>query len=340
MSNILLVDGDNLLTIGFHGRKNYYHNGNHIGGLYHFIDTLKRSFGAFNLDKICVFWDGKQGSLSRKKIYHLYKENRRERIRTEEEIQSYQYQRDRVKQYLEELYVRQAEFEYCESDDCIAFYSQNSPKEKKFIYSSDRDLMQLVTDNVSLYNPSHQKVYKKNDVVEYDKEQIIVENVKLVKILCGDPSDNIYGIRNLGLKRLISLFPQIKDTKLTLSEVREMGNKLFEEDKDNKLIQNFLTGVTKLGVFGDEFFQINNQIVSLDEPILTEEAKDGIFSLINENLDTEGRSYKNAMRMMNDDGIFKLLPKGDDALVNFLNPFLRLTRIEKNKQIVKFKIKK
>lgn len=340
MSNILLVDGDNLLTIGFHGRKNYFHNGKHIGGLYHFIDTLKRSFEAFNLDKICVFWDGKQGSLSRKKIYHLYKENRRERIRTEEEIQSYQYQRDRIKQYLEELYVRQAEFEYCESDDCIAFYSQNSPKEKKFIYSSDRDLMQLVTDNVALYNPSHQKVYKKNDVVEYDKEYIIVENVKLVKILCGDPSDNIYGIRNLGLKRLISLFPQIKDTKLTLSEVREMGNKLFEQDKDNKLIQNFLTGVTKLGVFGDEFFQINNQIVSLDDPILTEEAKEGIFSLINENLDTEGRSYKNAMRMMNDDGVFKFLPKGDDGLVNFLNPFLRLTRIEKNKQIVKFKIKK
>ena len=213
MSNVLLVDGDNLLTIGFHGLKNHYYKGKHIGGLYHFINTLKKSFGAFNLDKICVFWDGKDGSLSRRKIYHLYKENRRERIKTDEEIHSYQHQRDRIKQYLEELYVRQVEFEYCESDDCIAFYSQNSPKEKKFIYSSDRDLMQLVTDNVTLYNPSHQKIYNKNDIVEYDKEHIIVENVKLVKILCGDPSDNIYGIRNLGLKRLISMFPQIKDTK-------------------------------------------------------------------------------------------------------------------------------
>ena len=38
--------------------------------------------------------------------------------------------------------------------------------------------------------------------------------------------------------------------------------------------------------------------------------------------------------MMNDDGVFKFLPKGDDGLVNFLNPFLRLTRIEKNKQII------
>ena len=340
MSNVLLVDGDNLLTIGFHGLKNYYYKGKHIGGLYHFINTLKRCFDAFKLDKICVFWDGKDGSLSRKKIYHLYKENRRTRIKTEEEIQSYQYQRERLKQYLEELYIRQGEFEYCESDDCIAFYTQNSPKEKKFIFSSDRDLMQLISENVSLYNPAHQKVYNSNDLVEYDKENIIVENVKLVKILCGDPSDNIYGIRNLGLKRLISLFPEIRDKKLTLSEVREMGNVLFQQDKENKLIQNFLTGVTKLGVFGDEFFDINNQIVSLDEPILTEQAKQDIISLINENLDSEGRSYKNTMKMMMEDGIFTLLPKGEDAWINFLNPFLRLTRIEKNKQIIKFKIKK
>lgn len=340
MSNVLLVDGDNLLTIGFHGLKNHYYKGKHIGGIYHFINTLRRCFEAFKLDKICVFWDGKDGSLSRKKIYHLYKENRRTRIKTEEEIQSYQYQRERLKQYLEELYIRQGEFEYCESDDCIAFYTQNSPKEKKFIFSSDRDLMQLISENVSLYNPAHQKVYNSNDLVEYDKENIIVENVKLVKILCGDPSDNIYGIRNLGLKRLISLFPEIRDKKLTLSEVREMGNVLFQQDKENKLIQNFLTGVTKLGVFGDEFFDINNQIVSLDEPILTEQAKQDIISLINENLDSEGRSYKNTMKMMMEDGIFTLLPKGEDAWINFLNPFLRLTRIEKNKQIIKFKIKK
>lgn len=340
MSNVLLVDGDNLLTIGFHGLKTYYHNDKQIGGIFHFINTLSRSFDAFNLNKIVVFWDGKDGSLSRKKIYHLYKENRRERIKTEEEIHSYQYQRDRIKQYLEELYVRQGEFEYCESDDCIAYYSQNSPKEKKIIYSSDRDLMQLVNENVSLYNPSHQKVYHANDVIEYDKEKIIVENVKLVKILCGDPSDNIYGIRNLGLKRLISMFPEIQDKKLTLEEVREMGNALFEKDKENKLIQNFLTGVTKLGVFGEEFFVINNEIVSLDNPIITEDAKQGVLNLINDSLDTEGRSYKNMMKMMTEDGIFTLLPKRDDAWLKFLNPFLRLTTIEKNKKIVKFKIKK
>ena len=273
MSNVLLVDGDNLLTIGFYGQKNRFYKGRHIGGLFHFIDTLRRSFETYRLDKICVFWDGKEGSQSRKKIYHHYKENRKQRNRTEEEINSYQYQRNRIKQYLEELYVRQAEFEYCESDDCIAFYTQTSPNEKKIVYSSDRDLVQLINDNVVLYNPSHRRLYSKNEIMPYDHEEVLIENVKLVKILCGDPSDNIFGIKNLGIKRLITLFPEIKTKELSLQEVRNQCDLLFQSDKENKLIQNFITGVTKLGVFGDEFFEINNKMVCLDDPILTEEAK-------------------------------------------------------------------
>lgn len=340
MSNTLLVDGDNLLTIGFYGQKNRFYKGRHIGGLFHFVDTLRRSFETYRLDKICVFWDGKEGSQSRKKIYHHYKENRKQRNRTEEEINSYQYQRNRVKQYLEELYVRQAEFEYCESDDCIAFYAQTSPNEKKIVYSSDRDLVQLINDNVVLYNPSHRRLYSKNEIMPYDHEEVLIENVKLVKILCGDPSDNIFGIKNLGIKRLITLFPEIKTKELSLQEVRNQCDLLFQSDKENKLIQNFLTGVTKLGVFGDEFFEINNKMVCLDEPILTEEAKTGIFSLIKENMDSEGRSYKNVMKFMQEDGFFSLIAKSDDGMVNFLNPFLRLTRKEKNNKIIKFNIKK
>jgi hypothetical protein len=91
-------------------------------------------------------------------------------------------------------------------------------------------------------------------------------------------------------------------------------------------------------VFGEEFFQVNKRIVSLEEPFLTDEAKENIDLLINDVLDPEGRSYKNMMKMMTEDGIFNLLPKSDDAWTNFLNPFLRLTRKEKNKKkIIKVK---
>jgi hypothetical protein len=102
-------------------------------------------------------------------------------------------------------------------------------------------------------------------------------------------------------------------------------------------LKNILTGVTKHGVFGEEFYDINSRIVSLSEPFITDEAKENITALINEKLDPEGRSYKNTMKMMMEDGLFQVLPKSDDAWTNFLNPFLRLTRKEKNKRTIKIK---
>lgn len=335
--SVLLVDGDNLLTIGFYGVKNYFYKGQHIGGIYHFLNTLRRTFEIYHLDKIVVFWDGLEGSQTRKKIYVHYKENRKSRLRSEEEVNSYGYQRERVKQYLEELFVRQGEYEYCETDDCIAYYTQNSPNESKIIYSSDGDLTQLVSDTTQIYNPSHGKLYKQKDTIVYDHEQILIENVKMVKMMCGDSSDNIAGIRGMGVKRFLSLFPELKTEQLSIEQIKDKCNILFEQDKNNKLIANLLTGVTKHGVFGEEFFDVNSRIVSLDNPFLTDEAKENINLLISENLDPEGRSYKNTMKMMMEDGLFNVLPKSDDAWIKFLNPFLRLTRKEKNKRIIKIK---
>jgi 5'-3' exonuclease len=337
MSNVLLVDGDNLLTIGFFGLKNHFYKGEHIGGIYHFINTLRRTIEIHHLDKIVVFWDGQDGSTTRKRFYHQYKENRKSRIRSEEELHSYGKQRNRIKQYLEELFVRQGEYEFCESDDSIAYYVQNSPKENKIIFSSDGDLTQLVSENTKLYNPSHSKIYQPNDMFVYDHEQILIQNIKLVKMICGDPSDNIAGIKNLGVRRLITLVPEIKTQEISIDFILERFNNLFEEDNDNRLVKNLLTGVTKYGILGEEFFDVNSRIVSLENPFLTDEARESIGSLINDLIDPEGRSYKNTMKMMMEDGIFLLLPKSDDAWINFLNPFLRLTRKEKNKKLIKIK---
>ena len=320
--SVLLVDGDNLLTIGYYGAKNVFYKGTHIGGIYHFLNTLRRSFEQYQLDKIVVFWDGLEGSQCRRKIYSHYKENRRQRVRTEEDLQSYLYQRDRIKQYLEEVYVRQGEFEYCETDDNIAYYTQNSPNESIIVYSSDGDLTQLVSDNTQIYNPSHGKLYKQNDSIVYDHEEILIENVKLVKMLCGDSSDNIAGIKGMGIKRFLSIFPELKTEHLSIEQIKDKTNEMFLQDKHNKLLANLLTGVTKHGVFGEEFFDVNSRIVSLDSPFLTDEAKENVDLLINEKLDQEGRSYKNAMKMMTEDGLFNVLPKSDDAWIKFLNPFL------------------
>ena len=77
MKKTLLIDGNNLFKIGFHGVKDYFHNGNHIGGLFHFINTLRKFIDEHNFDKVIVFWDGEESRSQREVLYPKYKMNRR-----------------------------------------------------------------------------------------------------------------------------------------------------------------------------------------------------------------------------------------------------------------------
>ena len=335
MQTTLLVDGDNLLTIGFYGLKNHFYKGVHIGAIFHFLNTLRRTFELYHLDKIVVFWDGDDSGSQRRAIYPFYKGDRKGKSKTDEEIANYDYQRNRVKQYLEEIYARQGEYKNCETDDTVAFYTQNSPNEKKIIFSSDGDLTQLVSANVQLYNPAHHKLYNPKDTIEFEHETVLIENVGVIKMICGDKSDSITGIKGMGITTFKKLFPEVVSQKLTIDYVRQKSRYLMEQENDTKVLQNLLNGETKFGVLGEDFFEINHKIIDLSVPFLTDEARDGVISLINDDLDTEGRSYKNTMKMMMEDGIFTALPKSDDAWLKFLTPFLKLTRKEKNKHLIR-----
>ena len=65
--------------------------------------------------------------------------------------------------------------------------------------------------------------------------------------------------------------------------------------------------------------------------LINQEGKEMVDSYYSESLDPDGRGYKNLIRMMMEDGLFKYLPKQDDSWVYFLKPFLKLTRKEKSK---------
>jgi 5'-3' exonuclease len=156
-------------------------------------------------------------------------------------------------------------------------------------------------------------------------------NVKTVKILTGDSSDNIDGIFYLGEKTLVKLFPELLEELVQLPYILSTSTNLLKEEKGNVALQNLLSGKTKEGIFGDEFFVINQKLVDLDEPLLSDEDKELVRLYYTESMDPDGRGHRNLIRMMMEDGFFKYLPKGDDAWVSFLKPFLKLTRKEKSK---------
>ena len=328
MTKTLLVDGNNLVKIGFHGVKDYYHNGKHIGALWHFVNTIRRFIDEQNFDKVVVMWDGDDNSSARKLIYPQYKENRRDRD-NEYKLDSFTEQKERIKQYLEDCYIRQINVDNNEADDLIAYYCQISENEQKTIYSGDKDLTQLISDKVSVYYPRTKETYHLGSKIKCDIYEFPHQNIRTYKILSGDKSDNIEGISGLGEKTLIKFFPELLEKSVSITDILEKTENLLKENKNNKTLQNLLSGKTKSGVYGDEYFVINEKIINLSNPLITDDAKELVELYYKESLDPDGRGHRGLIKMMMEDGFFKYLPKGDDAWVNFVRPFMKLTRKEK-----------
>jgi DNA polymerase-1 len=329
MTKTLLVDGDNLFKIGFHGAKNYFNDGSHVGGVFHFINTLRKFLEEHNHDKVVVFWDADSNSSTRKKIYPRYKENRRSEI-NEFKLESYFIQKNRVKQYLEEVFVRQIEVVNNEADDLIAYYCKMATDEKIIVFSADKDLTQLISDNVTIYSPVSKIYIKNGDKVLINKVEILHENVLVCKVFTGDKSDNIDGIEGLGEKTLVKFFPELQDKSCTIEEILDNARNI-PQNKPIKSITNILTGKTKNGIFGEEVYRINKIIVDLKNPLINDEGKNLVEQMLTDVIDPTDRGYKNLMRLMIEDGFFKFLPKNDDAWVSFLKPFMKLIRKEKRK---------
>ena len=303
-----------------------YNGADHIGGLYHFLNNLRKHIDSYLITKVVVFWDGKENTHPRLKLYPDYKLNRRLKKKSEDDLQSYSRQKLRVQEYLEELYVRHSTFDLCEADDCIGYYCDKSKDEEIIILTSDRDLLQLISPTVSLYIISLNKLFKYGDMVPLNGINIPHNNVRLVKTICGDSSDNIYGIKMVGVKSLIKIKPEILEGKVTLKQVIDTIN---EKDKPTQKEKNIINGITQ-NKQQQNILYINHTIIGIGEQFLTEEAIEGIKGLSKEAIDPTGRHWKNALGLMMSDGILNILPKKDDAWVDFVRPFLRLTRIEKD----------
>jgi len=57
-THTLLVDGDSLLKTAYHGAKDLYNKGNHIGGIFQFLTMLRKVINENRFDKVFIFWDG------------------------------------------------------------------------------------------------------------------------------------------------------------------------------------------------------------------------------------------------------------------------------------------
>lgn len=364
----LLVDGSNILELSSSADKRVGSNGKLVGAIFQFLLQLKIMLQKGNFRYVYVFWDGTNSGEYRAMLLPTYKLNRDKNYDLESAYELSDYmkevnakvkamqeyffnknknrsdgrkkekeiffeQRDVVMDCLEELFIRQCLCDKVEADDLIAYYvNHKKPRERIVIMSNDRDLTQLISDDVIVYIQSMKKfINTKNHTTELGYNY---QNVKLKKILCGDASDNIKGIKGLGETTLFKNFPEFKEREVTLNEVIEKAKTLNEErvkekKKPLKWAENIVNRVTD-GIQGERIYEINDKVIDLRKPLLTDEAKEMMDNMMYTPLDPEGRSFANLYSIICENGIDDL--KDENRFSTFFSEFKTLVDRElKNK---------
>lgn len=326
----LIVDGDSLIKTAYHGAKDLYHKETHIGGIFQFLTMIRKMLNEYKFDKVYVFWDGQFSGRLRYDLYKDYKSNRDKDFYNDQppsEIELY-LQKERVKFYCEELFIRQYSDDIVEADDFIGYYVKNiSDDEKVVIMTNDRDMCQLIGERVGIYLINLKKIITKDNYSEYFNHHY--SNLKLIKIISGDTSDNIKGITGISEKTLLKFFPEIKEKTLTLEYILTKIEDIQKDRKNNlKSLDNIINRVTK-GIQKENIFEINEKLIDLSKPLLTENTKSDVDYLMSTTIDPEGREIKNVIKMMMEDGLMMAIPGGREGYINFLQPFLSLIKKEK-----------
>ena len=329
-THTLLVDGDSLLKTAYFGAKNLYNKDVHIGGIFQFLTILRKVIKEYRFDRVYVFWDGRFSGRLRYDIYKEYKSNRDKDFYNEQPPSDpdLYLQKERVMSYCEELFIRQFKDDIVEADDSIAYYvSKLKEDEKVVILSNDRDLCQLIDDRVGIYLLNKKTIVTKDNYLRYFDHH--PTNLKLIKIISGDNSDNIKGIQGIQEKTLIKYFPELMEKTLTLENIISKIDNIQNERKNRlKTLDNIINKVT-VGVQGKDIYDINEKIINLKTPLLTESSKEELDYLFETTIDPEDRETKNVINMMIEDGLMMALPGGRDGYISFLQPFLRIIKKEK-----------
>ena len=264
--------------------------GTHIGGMVGFLRSLGYVTRIFDPTRVIIVWDGKGGSGNRQNIDPNYKAQRASSRIThwglydskEEETEALIGQLFRTQDYLDCLPVHQIVMEKLEADDIMAWIAKkasDSNVKKCTIVSSDKDFLQLVDDTIQVYAPVKKKTFTKSNI--FNELKVLPENYNVVKALLGDNSDNLQGVKGLGIKTLVSEFPKLLSEQINLdyifkvSEEKLDGKKIFAKIIHNwdKVETNFKLMDLHKSSLDDKEKQYVNEIIKQPVPDL----QSGVF---------------------------------------------------------------
>src|SRR5438105_181148 len=181
-----------------------------------FSNMLDKYLRETDADHIAVIFDA-SGRSFRNEMYSEYKANRRE---MPDDLAP---QLEHVRRAAEAFGVCQIEMENFEADDLIATYARHAVETgaKVTILSSDKDMMQLVSDGrVMMRDPMTDRPIGEAEVRE--KFGVGPDKVSEVQALGGDSTDNVPGVPGIGVKTAAELINAYGDLETLLAHAEEI----------------------------------------------------------------------------------------------------------------------
>jgi len=243
VKKILIIDFLNLFIRSYVVNPSISKQGQPIGGIVGVFKSLQKISRETKPDKIIICHDGPGGSMKKKALHKDYKEGRNplrlnrntQVLDDKQEFENRIWQQLKTFDYLNLCPVIQIMEENVEADDIISYVVQhkNHKNYVKVIVSSDKDFIQLLDDKTILMRPVQDEILNKNRVIEEFK--IHPNNFALARSIVGDKSDNLDGVRGVGLVNLAKKFQWLaEEERYTTDDIFEKcentkeGGKIFE----------------------------------------------------------------------------------------------------------------
>jgi len=212
---IHLIDVSGFIYRAYYALPGLTFEGREVGALYGFCSAMQKVTTMFRDSMFIAALDSGKKTF-RNEIYKDYKANRKA---MPEELVS---QIPLIKEACEKFGFYIVEKAGFEADDIIATYAKNIKDHKVNIISSDKDLTQLLSDKITIYDPMKRKYVTEEDVIK--KFGVTHEKVLDVLSLMGDSSDNVPGVPGIGPKTASALINEFGSLDDLISNLDKLPN--------------------------------------------------------------------------------------------------------------------
>mgnify|MGYP001581377914 FL=1 len=274
--NILILDGLNIFVRSYSVDQTLTLDNIHCGGITGFINCTRSWITKFNPDAVFICWDGAGGSQHKRSIYKDYKQNRKplfDKNSNDERDKNKLWQLATLIECLKFLPIQQLYADNCEADDIIFYIVSKLKETKKIIITSDKDMYQLIDKKTTVYSLAKKCFIDINYLLKEDN--VHPTNYAMFKSLIGDKSDNIDGMKGIGPKRAVQLFPflnedikhEINDIKAVINNNSDVRYNAINENID-KLERNY--SLIKLSYDHLSLNQINkiDEAITISRPLM------------------------------------------------------------------------